>query len=176
MSYYFTDPVLGSPNITSITSVASAAIINGTQLPVGTIRRGADPTLGGGEFIYLPGVASNIVGSVVTYNLSANTVALTPNTTTYGGAPVAVSMAANTSTTALSWYQIEGAATVAKTATKINPNVALYISSAAGKVQSTLATGLQIEAARSSNTATVASATGTVLVTLNRPSMEGSKT
>ena len=176
MAYTFTDPRLGLPNITSITSVASAGLLNSTGVPVGTIVRGSDPSLGGGEFIYLPGVSSCVAGSVVTFNQSANTVILTPNTGTYAAAPVAVAMAANTSATALSWYQIEGAATVAKTATKISPLVTLYISSTAGKVQSTLATGLQVVGARSINAATVASATATVLVILDRPHMQGSKT
>lgn len=176
MAYTFVEPQMGYPSITSITSVASAGVLNGTQFPVGKIVRGNDPTLGGGEFILLPGVASNIVGSVVTYNLSANTATLAVSTATYGGAPIAVSMVANTSATALSWYQIEGCATIAKTATKVNPNVAVYLSSTAGKIQAATATGLNIDAARSNNAATVASATGTVLVIINRPAMQGSKT
>lgn len=175
MAYAFTDPRMGLPGITSITSVASAGLLNSTAIPVGTIVRGADPTLGGGEFIYLPGVSSGVLGSVVTFNLSANTVILAP-TTTYANAPVAVSMVANTSATALSWYQIAGVATVAKTATKINPLVNVYISSTGGKVQSTLATGLQIYNSRSVNAATVASATATVLVVMDRPHLQGSKT
>lgn len=176
MTYTFTENRLGLPPIGSIVSVASAGLLNSTGVPVGTIVRGQDPTLGGGEFIYLPGVGSEIVGSLVTFNLSANTVTLGASSATYAGTPVAVAMAANTSTTALSWYQIEGAATIAKTATKISPNVAVYLSSTAGKIQSTLATGLQVEGARSNNAATVASATGTVLVVLDRPHMQGSKT
>lgn len=176
MAYYFTEPRMGFPGITSITSVASAAVLNSTQIPVGTIVRGADPTLGGGEFIYLPGVASEIVGSVVTYNLSANTAVLAPSSGTYASAPLAVAMAANTSATALSWYQISGAATMAKTATKVSPASQIYISTTAGKIQSTLATGLNVDAARSINAATVASATGTVLVLISRPALEGSKT
>lgn len=175
MAFTFTDQRLGLPPISSITSVASAGVLNNTGFPVGTIVRGNDPTYGGAEFIYLPGVSSCVAGSVVTYNLSANTVILAP-TTTYANAPVAVSMVANTSATALSWYQIGGVAAVAKTATKINPLVNVYISSTGGKVQSTLATGLQIYNSRSVNAATVASATATVLVVMDRPHLQGSKT
>ena len=35
---------------------------------LGTIMRGKDPTYGGGEFIYLLGVANTVVGSVVTWD------------------------------------------------------------------------------------------------------------
>ena len=41
--------------------------------PLGTIVRGHDPTYGEGEFIYLQGVASTIVGSIVEYNTSYQT-------------------------------------------------------------------------------------------------------
>ena len=176
MTYAFTETRMGLPNISSITSCVTTTLLNGTAIPVGTIVRGADPTLGGGEFIYLPGVASNLVGSVATYNQSANTVTLAPSSGTYQSTPIAVSMAANTSTTALSWYQIAGAAAVAKTTIKFNPNVAVYISATAGKITSTLLTGGQIYGARTINAATVASATATVLVILDRPHLQGSKT
>ncbi len=176
MAYYFTENRMGFPGITSITSVVTTTAINSTSIPIGTIVRGSDPTLGGGEFIYLAGVGSTIVGSVVAYNLSGQTTTLEPAATTYGGAAVAVAMAANTSTTGLAWYQIAGCATVSKTTIKFNPNVAVYISATSGKITSTLGTGLQIEGARSSNAATVASATATVLVTIDRPHMQGSKT
>jgi hypothetical protein len=38
--------------------------------PLGTIVRASDPTYGEGEFIYLLGVASTAIGSVVTYDAS----------------------------------------------------------------------------------------------------------
>lgn len=180
MAYYFTEPQMGYPNISSITSVASALVLNGTAFPVGKIVRGADPSLGGGEFVYLPGVASCIVGSVVTWNQSANTTTLEPSSSTYSGAPVAVAMAANASATALSWFQISGAATVAKitagAGAKFNPTVVPYISATAGKVTSLAASGLAIEAARTANTASVLTAATTIVIMLDRPSMEGPKT
>ena len=176
MTFTFTEPQMGYPNIASIISCVTTTLLNGQAFPVGKIVRGTDPSLGGGEFILLPGVASNLVGSIVTYNQSANTVTLAPSSGTYQSTPVAVSMAANTSTSALSWYQIQGAAAVAKTTIKFNPNVAVYISGTAGKITSTLLTGGQIYGARTINAATVASATATVLVEINRPHLQGSKT
>lgn len=172
MAYTITETRLGLPPLTSITSVASAGLLNTTGFPVGTIVRATDPTYGSGEFVYLPGVASNTVGSLVYWNQSANTVTLSP-TTGNSARPVAVSMAANTSTTALSWYQIFGAAVIKKTAVKINPDVSVFISATAGRIKAVASAGLQILGARSINAATVASATSTVLVLIERPHLQG---
>ena len=172
MAFTITDNRLGLPGITSITSVASSGLLNTTGVPVGTIVRANDPTYGGGEFVYLPGVASNTVGSLVYWNQSSNTVTLSP-TTGHTARPVAVSMAANTSTTALSWYQIEGVVPIKKTAVKISPDVAVFISATAGRIKAVASAGLQILGARSNNAATVASATSTVLVLIERPHLQG---
>jgi len=176
MAYSFIEPRLGLPPIGTIVSVASAGVLNSTGNLIGTIAKADDPTLGEAEFILLPGVASNAVGLVCVRNPSAKTVTVATSSMTYAANPVCVSMTANSSLTALSWYQTSGVATVAKTATKVSPNVAVYISGTAGKVQSTLATGLNIYGARSVNTATIASATGTVLVVIDRGHIQGSKT
>jgi hypothetical protein len=176
MAYKIAEARIGLPYLTQIVSCTTTTALNAQGYPVGTIARAEDPTYGQGEFILLPGVASNAVGLVVTYNPVALTTTVGVNTSTYANTPVAVSMAANASTTSLSWYQISGAAVVAKTATKVNPTVALYMSGTAGKVQSTLATGLQIYNLKSINTATIASATGTVNVVMDRPHLQGSKT
>ena len=172
MAYTVIEARIGVPGITSITSVASAGLINSTGVPLGTIVRAEDPTYGQGEFVYMAGGTSILVGSLVTYNQLTGTVTLAPNTANLAQ-PVAVSMAANTSTTALSWYQIAGAAVIKKTAIKINPNVAIYLSGTAGRVMSTAASGKQILGARTINAATVASATSTITVLLDRPHAQG---
>lgn len=187
MAYKLIEARIGLPYLTNICSVGTTTNlpgggnvvtnVQGQQTPfppVGTIVRGEDPTLGHGEFIFLPGVASNTVGSLVTYNSNGVTssVALAPNTANLGQ-PVAVSMAANTSTTALSWYQIAGVATVKKTAVKISPDQRVWLSATAGRVFATAASGKQILGARTVNAATVASATSTILVVLNRPHAQG---
>ena len=46
------------------------------QHALGTIVQAEDPDLGSGEFIYLQGVASTVVGSAVLYNRSDNTTSL----------------------------------------------------------------------------------------------------
>ena len=61
--------------------------------PLGTIVRATDPTYGEGEFIYLLGVASTAIGSVVTYDASTYQTVLSA----VGGSiprPIAIAMAA----------------------------------------------------------------------------------
>ena len=133
----------------------------------GMIVQANDPTYGMGEFILLLGVASNVVGALVRYNtVSYATTLLTA--VAVQTMPVAVSMAANTTTTSWSWYQISGTAVLKKTAVIILPNVAVYISATAGSVKALASAGLQIVGCRS-QAVTTASASGTVLVTINRP-------
>ena len=136
----------------------------------GQIVKGFDPTYGMGEFILLKGVASTAVGSLVIYNTTNYTTTLCPVTANLGQ-PVAISMTANTSSSNWSWYQIEGVAVVAKSAVVLAANVAIGVSSI-GKVGAS-ASGKQILGARTANTASVASATTTVQVILNRPHLQG---
>lgn len=168
MAFAPAESLAGLVSFTNIDTSANRVI------PVGTIVRGIDTasTKTAGEFIYLPGVASNIVGAVVTYNPLAPSVALVPNTANLGQ-PVAVSMAANTTTTSYSWYQLEGVATIKKTAVVVNPNVRVYISATAGRIMSTSVAGKSIVNARSVNAASVVSATSSVAILINRPFAQG---
>lgn len=118
-----------------------------------------------GKFKLLFGVASTVVGSVVSYNGATGLTALAP-TTGNSDRPLAVAMSANTATTSYAWYQVEGVATVKKTAVAVTPDVILYLSATAGRVKVIQSAGLQILGARSANAATVTSTTSTVLVTL----------
>lgn len=171
MAYQITDTRIGLPYITSITSIATTTLNIG-QFPVGTLVKAKDPTYGEGEFILLAGVANLTVGQMVTYNPLSGLTVLTPNTANLAQ-PIAVAMAANTSATALSWFQIEGAAVIKKTATKVGVNVAMFQSATTGRIMATIATGKQILGARSIPAATVASATSTVTVLINRPHIQG---
>lgn len=137
----------------------------------GTIVRAIDGTYGGGEFIYLKGVASTVVGSLVTYDPVNHTTTLTPNTANLSQ-PVAVAMSANVASQ-WGWYQIEGAAIIKKTAVKVSPNVPVYQSGTTGRVMSTAASGKQLVNARTVNAATVLSATSTITVLVDRPFLQG---
>lgn len=166
MAYTPTTPELG---IQPIAQVSAAAAPNH---PIGTIVKASDPTYGEGEFIYLYGCASTVVGSVVTYNTLTGATTLIANTANLA-APVAVAMAANTGTTTAGWYQISGAAVIKKTAVKVSPSVKLYISATAGRLMSTAASGKCILNLISVNAATVASATSTITATMDRPFAQG---
>ena len=137
---------------------------------LGKIVRAVDPTYGEGEFIFLAGVASTAVGSLVTYDGTTYATTLIANSANQAR-PVAVAMSANTSSSTYGWYQISGTAVVKKTTVAIAPKVAVGIG-AAGVLGNT-ASGKEILGARSANTATVASATTTISVVINRPHAQG---
>lgn len=174
MAYKITEPRLGIPNISAVSDSSAPAVTPGT------IVRAEDPIYGAGEFIYLPVLSAQIVGSLVNYDSGSGvgvsgspTITLNPNTANLAR-PVAVSMAANTSgTTKYGWFCIQGTVPVKKTAVKVNPKVAMFQSATAGRIFPTTASGKQVLGARSMNTATVASATSTVLLEVNRPHMQG---
>lgn len=168
MAYTITNNQLG------FQPISASAPTGTTATALGTIVNAYDPTLGGGEFIYLLGVASNTVGSLVTYNQLTGAVTLAA-TTGNQNRPLAVSMNANTSTTTGSWYQVSGAAVVKKIAIKVSPNVALFVNGS-GRVTATASAGKQVVNAVSINAATVASATSTVTMQVQFPFAQGQVT
>lgn len=138
--------------------------------PLGTVVRAADPTYGEGEFIYLLGVASTTVGSIVTYDASTYQTVLSA---VGGNIPraVAVAMSANVGSQ-YGWYQISGQAVCAKTCT---------VSLAAGAAVGVLTTGLiagtgsgkEIEGAAVAAVASATAGRTTVKVMINRPHKQG---
>lgn len=163
MAYVFTENSLGWQPIATTSTTK--------QHPLGTIRRAYDDTYGEGEFIYLLGVDSTVVGSVAIYNATTYQTVLATNTAEQGAA-CAVAMSANTSSK-YGWYQISGLAVVKKTAVAVGPQVALYLSGTAGRVKVIASEGKAIVAAKSANLASVTSTTSTVIVQINRPSLQG---
>lgn len=139
--------------------------------PLGTIVRAKDSTYGEGEFIYLLGVGSTVVGSLVTYNATTYQTALSPTNATTDSVPVAVAMSANVASQ-YGWYQIGGLAVVKKTAVAVSPQVALFLSGTAGRVYVTASSGKGIVGMRSANLASVTSTTSTVVAAINRPAIE----
>lgn len=133
-----------------------------------------DPTFGGGEFLYLLGVASTAVGSLVTYNATTFQTALSPTTANTDN-PVAVAMSANLAA-GYGWYQIEGLATVLKTAVKVSPQVSLFLSATAGRIKVLASAGLQVLGMRSANLTTVTTTTSSVTALINRPFTQGQVT
>lgn len=140
------------------------------QHHVGMIRKARHSTYGEAEFIYLKGVASTAVGSLVTYNTSSFTTALAPVGSNLPQ-PIAVAMSANVASQ-WGWYQISGIAIMKKTCT---------VSLAADAKVGVLTTGLVAGSGSGKEilgalVAAVASATAgrtTVQVVINRPHMQG---
>jgi hypothetical protein len=167
MAWTITNGVAGSQPIATTSTVQNH--------PVGKIVTAKDPTLGEGEFIYLKGVASTVVGNVVTdvASTGATVLSLTSGVVN-GGAPLAVAMSANVASQ-WGWYQIAGDATIKKTAVKVDPagTTKVYLSATSGRVMQTSVAGRQVIGARWITATTVTSTTSTAIATLNRPVQQG---
>lgn len=157
MAFKIVDQILGAQAIADISTTK--------QHPLGTIVRAVDPTLGMGEFIYLDGVGSTIVGSIVRYDdnfqTALNTSALTDSL------PLAIAMSACTASY-YGWYQISGLAVAAKaSATTMADGAGL--GSASG-LAIAVSTNVQIQGAvvRTVTTSSGSGAT-TVAIAINRP-------
>lgn len=136
---------------------------------LGTVVKAYDPTLGEAEFIYLPGVASTAVGTLVTWNIVDKTTTIVPNTAKLGY-QVAVAMAANVSATTYGWYQISGVALILKSAAAISKAARIAISGTAGSVLGTSTAGKFVNNAIAVNS--TVSATTWAKVQIQRPYME----
>lgn len=161
MAYKITDPLIGAQPI---------AVTDTTQNhSLGTIVRAEDSTYGAGEFIYLKGVASTAVGSMVDYDSYLATTALAP--ATGGVGPVAVAMSANVASQ-YGWYQIAGVAAVkAPNAMTVGADV-FALAATPGSVDDAAVNGEQILNAKVSTT-TGTPSTGLALIEINRPFHQG---
>lgn len=177
MAYTFDEPKVGLLQIAN--TDAGVTMANGTSaIPtpptmLGMVARAFDPTYGEGEFILLVGVASTVVGSVVTYSPTTYQTTLSPNTANLSQ-PIAVAMSANLAGS-FGWYQISGLAVVKKTAVKVDPagTRRMYQSATAGRLMQTSAAGKNVLGMASANLTTVTSTTSTVVCSLNRPHLQG---
>lgn len=184
MTYFYSDNAIGTgPDFTAITTIAPGV----TNLPgavfepqLGEIRKGYDTTLGAGEFIYLKIPASTVysVGNLVQWTGSDYSSALLPVLATSKNtlAPIGVAMAAVASSASVQygWFQIQGIATVLKTAVTTTANTVIYASGTTGRFKVLTSAGGQILNARVLTTVT--STVSTALVFLNRPCMQGQVT
>lgn len=159
MAYSMTSNYIGAPVITDTDTTA--------KVPLGTIIRAYDPTYGEGEFIYLKGVASTVVGSVVTYEASGYQTALAPVGTNLPK-PVAIAMSANVASQ-YGWYQISGRAVAKKTSGVAIAAAAAVGVKTAGLIAAT-GTGKEILGAV---TVAVSTASTSVTLLINRPHMQG---
>lgn len=162
MAYIITSHVAGTQPIANTETAA--------QHKLGTIVTAWDSTYGVGEFIYLLGVASTAVGSVVTYNTTAWQTALAP-VGTNKAQPIAIAMSANVASQ-YGWYQIGGLAVVKKTCTvSLAANAAVGVLTV-GLIAGT-GSGKEVHGALVAAVASAAAGRTTVQLILNRPTMQG---
>lgn len=161
MAFRIVDGLIGSQAIADTDTVQRHAL--------GKIVSAEDPVYGGGEFIYLKGVASTVIGSLVDYDLNAGTTTLAP--ATGGTGQVAVAMSANVANQ-YGWYQIAGIAAV-KAPNAMAVGAEIYMLAATpGSVDDAAVAGEQILNAKALSTTGTPSA-GLALVQINRPFHQG---
>lgn len=132
MSYFV--PVEGRVGTQPIADTSTVA-----NHPVGTRLKAVDragTNYGEGEFVYLAGVASTALGSVVNYNTDDGTSVLAAAN---GIGPVAVAMSANIGSQ-YGWYQIFGKG-VAKVLTGFLDNANCYLTATAGSIDDAVVAG-----------------------------------
>jgi len=160
MAYTIKNPIIGAPaiNLTETTAFPAVAL--------GTIVVAEDETYGGGEFIYLKGVASTTVGTWVTYyqtdysttRLAANDIGQT-----------AIAMSANTAGR-FGWYQISGKA-VGLALAGFADNGLVYATATAGSVDDAVVAGDRVKLARGASAVGTPSA-GFAFFEIARPFMD----
>lgn len=156
------DPIIGVQSITDTSTTQNH--------PVGKIVKAVHATYGEGEFIYLKGVASTVVGSPVTYNLSTFETALAA-VGSNKPQPIAIAMSANVASQ-WGWYQIGGYAIALKSASvSLAANAAVGILTA-GYVAGT-GSGKEVEGALVAVVASAKVGVTTVPLIINRPVMQG---
>lgn len=141
------------------------------KMPLGSIVRAEDPTYGVAEFIYLRGVASTVVGSIVNWRGTTYQTALG-----YVGenvpSPQAVSMSANVANQ-FGWYQISGIAVAAKACTvSFAAGAKVAVGSTSGLAVATLS-GQELMGAVVSAVASATAGRTSVQIVLNRPHSQG---
>jgi hypothetical protein len=130
---------------------------------LGQIVRCKHPDYGVGEFIYLKGVASTAVGSVVLYSADDFSTALAVADAI---GPIATAMSANVASQ-YGWYQIEGKG-VAKVAASFADNGDCYLTSTAGTIDDAVVAGDYIFGMKGASAIDTPS-TGLAEVEMSRP-------
>lgn len=134
MAYIIRNPLVGHQQITETSTTQ--------KHPLGTVVDADDATRGSGKFIYLKGVASTVVGSVVTYNADDwSTALITANAI----GPVAVAMSANVASQ-YGWYQVFGKASMK--AGDVADDASVYIDTVDGQVDDAVVAGDRVQGAK----------------------------
>ena len=156
MAYYSTEPRIVEQDINENSTTQSH--------PLGTVIRAKDSTYGEGEFIYLQGIGSTVVGSIVEYNNAYVTALAT--IALERPVPLAVAMSACVASE-YGWYQISGEAVMVKASTVSFAADALV--GAGSGLAIAVVTGLVIQGALVSVVASATSGGTSVRVMMDRP-------
>jgi len=135
MAYTIVDQALGLPKIASTSLTPWPAVA-----ALGTIVRAVDPTYGMGEFIYLKGVASTLVGSWALIN--SDDWSTTLLIADMKGA-VGIAMSANVASQ-YGWYQISGKALGLALASYAD-NALVYATATPGQVDDAVVAGDRVK-------------------------------
>lgn len=156
MAYLLVSPKIGAQPIAETSTTQKHRL--------GEIVRAFDTTYGEGEFIYLAGVTSTVIGSIVNYD--AVYVTALHTSALDKPRPLAVAMSANVGSQ-YGWYQISGQAVVVKSnALSLAAGEAIGASSGAAVV---VATGSILNGMCVAAVASAVSASTSVRVMINRP-------
>ena len=144
-------------------SQAIAATSTVQNHPLGHIVQAFDSTYLTGEFIYLKGVASTVVGSFVTYDMDdGSTALLAANATGTVALAMSICVASN-----FGWYQISGKG-VGKVLASFADNGNVYATATGGSADDAVVAGDRVHNAKGASAIDTPS-TGLAEVTLNRP-------
>lgn len=132
MAFNLVDDYVGASQIAQVDDVQ--------RMPIGTKIKAFDTTYGFGEFVYMPGVASTIAGSVAALDYKAGTTTLSLVATR---GPVGVAMGA-IGAGQFGYYQVQGAAVVA-VAGAVVAGTPAYSTATAGKVDDAVTAGSLID-------------------------------
>lgn len=158
MAFHITETIAGSQGIADTSTTQNH--------PLGSIAKATDPTYGEGEFIYLSGVASTVVGSWVTVHeddfsttlLAANDIGRT-----------AIAMSINIADQ-YGWYQISGKA-VGKALASYADNALVYATATAGSIDDAVVAGDRVKKAIGASAVGTPS-TGLAEFEIDRPFMD----
>jgi hypothetical protein len=159
--YQIVNPIVGMQNIADTSTTQNQ--------PLGTIVEAVDrasTAYGAGEFVYLKGVASTVLGSFVTYNADDNSTALLAANAI---GPTAVSMSINVASS-YGWYQISGKA-VGKCLVEEADNGLVFATSTAGSIDDAVVAGDRVKLAKGASAVDTPS-TGLAEFEIQRPFMD----
>ncbi len=159
--YHITNPIAGMQNIGDTSTTQNQVL--------GTIVQAVDvasTAYGAGEFVYLLGVASTVLGSFVTYNADDNSTALLVADAI---GPVAVAMSINVASQ-YGWYQISGKA-VGKALTGYADNALVFATATAGSIDDAVVAGDRVKLAKGASAVGTPS-TGLAEFEIQRPFMD----